>query len=177
MLFRPLIHCALSELKPARRKIVGASICQSFNPSAYSQIVTPAIPTHSWMICNQMTSCTRRPMCSFPLPLPVAMDRYEVGIASLFSICDTARISDISMSAFCASGPDSPRSLPRIYRASSSRPTLTSHRGDSGKNQTAPSSTKSGMIWKPMGKRHRMGDVPPFIKDRPLLMSYGSRLS
>lgn len=147
-------------------------LSSTFLPSRprHSQMVTPAIPTHSWKICSQITNWTRRPMCkSEPfLLVPSSMLMYEVGIASLISTSATAMISAISASARALSTASFPRSRPRIYRASSKRPCLTSHRGDSGKNQTEPRRTNSGRIWKATGNRHRTGDNPPSTNERPL---------
>lgn len=77
-------------------------------------------------------------------------------------------ISWNSASARIASSPRLPRRRPRMYRASCSRLALTSHRGDSGRNQTAANSTRRKMIWKATGNRQRNADRPPSIKDRPL---------
>jgi hypothetical protein len=41
----------------------------------YSQMVTPAIPTHSCKICSQMTNCTLLAICKSLFPLPTSIDQ------------------------------------------------------------------------------------------------------
>jgi hypothetical protein len=41
----------------------------------HSQMVTPAIPTHSCKICNQMTNCTLLAICKSLFPLPTNIDQ------------------------------------------------------------------------------------------------------
>lgn len=38
-------------------------------------MVTPAIPTHSCKICNQMTNCTLLAICKSLFPLPTNIDQ------------------------------------------------------------------------------------------------------
>jgi hypothetical protein len=45
---------------------------------------------------------------------------------------------------------------------------LTSHLGDSGKNQQAPRRMRRGRIWKAMGKRQMIAALPLSMKERPL---------
>ncbi len=132
------------------------------------QTVTPAIPTHSWIICNQITSCTLRPVCNSPEPRPVNIDQYEVLFPAFLSSWETLLISSNSASARSLSWPSFPRSLPRINRASSSRPTLTSHLGDSGNHQTTAKRRRRGIIWKAIGNLQRMAEAPLSINESPL---------
>ena len=77
-------------------------------------------------------------------------------------------MSNHSASAAATSSGLSPRSFPRMKRPSSSRPTLASHLGDSGKNQTIEKRNIRGMIWNAIGNLQRIWLLPPSIKDRPL---------
>jgi hypothetical protein len=73
---------------------------------------------------------------------------------SMFSSAIEARIS--SNSATTKVSVVSPRAWRRASaaRPSSSRPTLMSHRGDSGKTQIRQASGIAGTIWRANGKRH-----------------------
>lgn len=55
-----------------------------------------------------------------------------------------------------------------MNRASSSRPTLTSHLGDSGNHHTMTNRITSGMIWKAIGNLQRIGEAPLSTNERPL---------
>jgi hypothetical protein len=131
-------------------------------------MVTPAMPTHSCMIWSQITSCTLRPVCKSPEPWPVNIAQYEVRFPACFSRLATLQMSWNSASARSLSSPSFPRSLPRMKRPSSSRPTLTNQRGDSGNHQTIMNSIRSGIIWNPIGNLQRNGEAPPSINERPL---------
>jgi hypothetical protein len=132
------------------------------------QIVTPAIPTHSCIICSQITNCTLLPVWRSPEPRPVNIAQYEVRFPAFLSSWETLRISWNSASAKTFSCPSLPRSLSKIKRASSSRPTFTSHLGDSGNHQTMMNNTRRGMIWKAMGNLQRIGEAPWSMNESPL---------
>jgi hypothetical protein len=129
---------------PEIRNIVGA------------YTVTPAIPTHSWMIWSHTTSCTRRAMCRLSSPSPRSMWMYVWFDASVSNATD-AMTSSYSAWARPSS---SPRKRPKMYLASSLRPTLASHLGDSGKNQTMLMRKINGRIWNAIGKRQAREELP-----------------
>lgn len=67
-----------------------------------------------------------------------------------------------------------PRRRSRMYLASSSRPTLTSHLGDSGKNQRIAKRKSSGRIWKAIGNLQTKGEKPLSTNEQPNPSQYAT---
>lgn len=110
--------------------------------------VTRLIPPICWKACDANATPARHPFFSGPLEknsftvsfLPVVM-------ALTFLISSTSRSSSASSTVVLCR-------LARMRSASSSRPCLSSHRGDSGNSRMPPIRMRPKTAWKASGKRH-----------------------
>lgn len=172
ILLRLDIHCNFRVSNPATQKILGASIlvilCDIRHNTLYSQIVTPAMPTHSCVVGSQTASCTLRTVCKPQDPRTLSMGQYEMRFLDHFSNSETLRMSYNSTSARSLSSHSSPRSLPKIYRASSSRLTLNSHLGDSGNHQKPPMKARRRMVSNAIANLQRIWEVQLSMNDSSL---------